>query len=114
MSGSHRWTQPRSGSQESTVQVLESSQLALLGALTHLCALLHASSVQAMPSLQPPQSSVPPQLSEIVPHSTPAGHTLRRVQPHWLGGPPPPHVSGEVHVPQESVLPQRSEALPQS
>jgi hypothetical protein len=104
-----------SRSQESTVHVLLSLQLASLGALTHLCALLQVSSVQAMPSLHPPQSSVPPQLSEIVPQSTPAGHALRGVQPHLFGLPtPPPHVSGDVQVPHESVPPHRSETLPQS
>jgi hypothetical protein len=35
------------------------------------------------------------------------------VHPHTFGVPPPPHVSGAVHVPQSSVLPQRSSIDPQ-
>ena len=33
--------------------------------------------------------------------------------PHALGTPPPPQVSGAVHDPHESVLPQLSDGLPQ-
>jgi hypothetical protein len=33
--------------------------------------------------------------------------------PHWLGMPPPPHVSGAVHAPQLSVFPQPSPCVPQ-
>jgi hypothetical protein len=36
------------------------------------------------------------------------------VQPHWLAVPPPPHVSGSVHMPHDRMPPQPSGAMPQS
>jgi hypothetical protein len=56
-----------------------------------------------------------PQLFTCVPHTCPALLHARplSVQPHWSGTPPPPHVSGDVHVPQLSVPPQPSEKSPQ-
>ncbi len=47
---------------------------------------------------EPPHVSVTPQLSSTPQAPTP-GQTLG-VQPHALGVPPPPHVSGAVHEPQ--------------
>jgi hypothetical protein len=35
------------------------------------------------------------------------------IVPHWLGVPPPPHVSVPVHVPQLSVPPQPFDCVPQ-
>src|SRR5258706_16273552 len=43
---------------------------------------------------------VPPQPSDDVPQFCVPGHCVARVQPHTLGVPVPPHVSGAVQVPQ--------------
>lgn len=44
----------------------------------------------------------------------PSAGTYRGVYPpHWPGVPPPPHVSGEAHVPHWIKLPHPSPAGPQ-
>ncbi len=40
-------------------------------------------------------------------------HELVLLAPHTLGTPPPPHVCGEVHVPQFNVPPHPSDTEPQ-
>jgi hypothetical protein len=60
-----------------------------------------------------PQSSVPPQPSGIVPQFRPSAVHEAFVQPHALGVPAPPHVSGAVQVPQVTVVPQFVVASPQ-
>lgn len=54
-----------------------------------------------------------PQPSEMVPHAAPWSAQVFAVQPQAFGTPPPPHVSGALHVPQSSTLPQPSETWPQ-
>ncbi len=77
------------------------------------------------PSAQPwqvPQSMVLPQPSLTGPQPAPSSAQVFGVQastppsgiPQTFGIPPPPQVSGTVHVPQSSVPPQQSEAMPQS
>jgi len=51
---------------------------------------------------------VPPQPSEIVPQSSPAGQVVIGVHPQTFAVPPPPQVSGAVHVPQSRVNPVQS------
>src|SRR5438132_689446 len=60
---------------------------------------------------QGPQLRVPPQPLAIIPQS--AAPQVVGVQPHWLGTPPPPQVSGAVQVPQLRVPPQPSDTEPQ-
>jgi hypothetical protein len=64
--------------------------------------------------VQPLQLIVPPQPSDAVPHA-PAGQVVAAVHPHWFAllGVPPPHVCGEVHVPQLTVPPHPFGAVPQ-
>ena len=55
-----------------------------------------------------PHETSCPQLFRRVPHVWPALLHARplSVQPHWLGTPPPPQVSGAVQEPQSSVPPE--------
>src|SRR5438874_1751036 len=59
---------------------------------------------------------MPPQPSPMGPQLAPAAAQVRGVQaggPHTLGVPPPPQVSGAVHMPQSSTPPQPSPTGPQ-
>jgi hypothetical protein len=71
--------------------------------------------VQLCPVGHWPQATTPPQPSDSVPQFSPAGHVVRGTQPvpHWLDVPPPPHVSGALHVPQFRVPQQPSGMTPQ-
>jgi hypothetical protein len=54
---------------------------------------------------------MPPQPFDAMPQVAPEGHA--GVQPHSVAVPPPPQVSGAVHVPHAIMLPQPSGAAPQ-
>jgi hypothetical protein len=79
---------------------------------------------QVAGGVQEPQDRRPPQPSAAGPQSMPsclhvfgmhiiAMSTPLPLDPHWLGTPPPPQVSGAWHVPQSIMLPQPSPAGPQ-
>jgi len=60
-----------------------------------------------------PQWIMPPQPSGCVPHFCPPAHALIGAQPHTFAIPPPPHVCGELQLPQDTTVPQLFVALPQ-
>jgi hypothetical protein len=60
---------------------------------------------------QAPHTKVPPQPLLTLSHRP--LHDVTGVHPHTLGVPPPPHVSGDVHVPQLRFVPQPFDSEPQ-
>jgi hypothetical protein len=63
---------------------------------------------------QEAQIACPPHWSAIDPHSAPSSAQDLGLHAQTPCTPPPPHVLGEVQVPQESDFPQPSDASPQS
>jgi hypothetical protein len=59
------------------------------------------------------QTSTPPHPSGSVPHFAPAESHVFGLHPQWLATPAPPHVSGIMQLPQLSVVPHPSDAVPQ-
>lgn len=64
--------------------------------------------------VQPPQSSVPPQPSAGPPHVAPSAAHEVGVQPHRFAVPPPPQVSGSMHMGQVMTPAHPSGISPQS
>jgi len=54
-----------------------------------------------------------PQPSEMVPHAAPCAAQVLAVQPQALAMPPPPQLSGAVHLPQSRTSPHPSDTVPQ-
>lgn len=62
-----------------------------------------------------PHRTVPPQPSLTVPQFAPPGQVVRGVQPHCVGSPPPPQVSGLVQTSQAAPpVPQATFSFPAS
>lgn len=66
-----------------------------------------------VPHVAPVQVTVPLQPFEIVPQLLPEGQLVMAVHPHRFAVPPPPHVCGWVHEPQDTVPLQPLGAVPQ-
>jgi hypothetical protein len=59
---------------------------------------------QACPVVHVPQSSVPPQPFAAMPQLKPSDGQVLAVQPHTFIVPPPPHVSGALQPPHDTIV----------